>query len=227
MICPSCQKDAPALVRGNGVFCTACGAPRSLATMPDAVNVAGQPAKVGGHVASALGLVALTVGLSVAAILGGLFQLLFHTGLPVAIVIVVVTLFVALPLFLGGRQLRKVGTARSLVVQEQAVTALAAQRRGILSTAEVAAALSIPEPEADALLTAMAKRPDSRVSLELSDDGALAFHFHDFIALPRIRVVEPRVGEGRAPRVGRVIEGELLEDEPPVAPPPARYVVPR
>jgi hypothetical protein len=223
MICPSCHQDAPTLVRGTGVVCTACGAPRSLATVSEAVNVAGQPAKVGGHVANALGIVALAVGACVAAVVGALFQWLFGTGLPVAIVVLVVSSLIAIPLFVGGRKLRKVGVARAQVVQEQAIRGLAAQRRGILTTRDVATSLGIPEPEADALLTAMAKLPDARVSLELSDDGTLAFHFQDLIASPRARVAEP-APPGKGPPV---IEGELLDEEPPVAQAPPRQVLRR
>src|SRR3954449_10617588 len=100
MICPRCRQDAPTLVRGVRAYCTACGAPRPLATAPTAVNVAGQPSRVGGSVAGVLGKVALLTGLLVALALGGLAKAIFAMGaaLWVGGFVTVITLMVALPL---------------------------------------------------------------------------------------------------------------------------------
>src|ERR1700742_245499 len=133
MLCPHCHQDAPTIVRGVRAYCTACGAPRSLTTAPTAVNVAGQPARLGGGVAGVLGKVALGVGLLVALVVGGLANALFSmtAALWVGGVVALGTLMVGLPLILGGRRLRASGESQSRAAQEQAVYALAAQRRGV------------------------------------------------------------------------------------------------
>src|SRR5690242_11940476 len=119
MICPRCRQDAPTLVRGVRAYCTACGAPRPLADAAGAVNVAGQPARVGGSVAGVLGRVVLVTGLLVAFVLGSLAKAIFAMGaaLWVGGFVSVITLMVALPLILGGRKLRKSGEERSRAAQ--------------------------------------------------------------------------------------------------------------
>lgn len=62
MICPHCKQDAPTIVRGLRAYCTACDAPRSMLS-DTPINVAGQPSKVGGGVASVLGWFILLGGL--------------------------------------------------------------------------------------------------------------------------------------------------------------------
>jgi hypothetical protein len=202
-------------------YCTACGAPRSLVGAAGAVNVAGQPARVGGGVASVLGGAALASGLVIALISGGLASLIFTgtTALIVAGAVTLLTLLLALPLLLGGRRLRQVGDDRAQAVQEHAVFSLAAQRRGVLSVGDVARALSVREEEADALLTALAKRPDGRVTLEVDDDGALTYVFLDLrpTGTARVRVPEqpweaPARRAEAAPRP-RVIDAELIDEE--------------
>src|SRR5262245_36670091 len=77
--CSRCGQDAPTVVRGLETFCVACGAPRlPLAAMP--VNLAGRPSKVGGTIARVLGWAALVGGLSAAAIVGALLQVIFPAG---------------------------------------------------------------------------------------------------------------------------------------------------
>jgi hypothetical protein len=209
MICPHCHQDAPSILRGVRAYCTACGAPRSLATVGEAVNVAGQPARVGGGVASVLGLIALAVGALLAFVLGTVAGLVFSmaAALWVAGGVGFFTLLVALPLLFGGRRLSQAGVDRSRAAHEHATFALAARHRGVLTVREVARAVSIREEEADALLTDLARRPDGRVTLEVDDDGALSYVFHDlrpFKAAPaRVRVVEPP----------RIIDAELIDEE--------------
>jgi hypothetical protein len=233
MICPHCHQDAPTIVRGMRAYCTACGAPAplssvaaSVAGVTGAVNVAGQPARIGGDVASVLGKATLTVGAVFALIAALLASIIFHaqTVLIVAAVVLVLTLLVAVPLLVGGRRLRQVGDERVQAVQEHAVFALAAQRRGVLSVGDVARALSVREEEADALLTALAKRPDGRVTLEVDDDGALTYLFHDLRPTgaqraERVRVAEPPQPWRAPSRVSatapgqRVIDAELIDEE--------------
>lgn len=199
-------------------YCTACGAPRPLSTVVDAVNVAGQPARVGGGVAGVLGLTALTIGLILTLVLGG-FAYAFFATLWVGGAVLFLTLAVSLPLILGGRRLQQAGQHRARTAMEQAVFALAARRRGVLSVRDVARALSVPEVEADALLTELAKRPDGRVTLELDDNGGITYLFQDLLPSPagRVRIAShPWQAPTRvAPATPepRVIDAELIEED--------------
>ena len=217
MTCSNCHQDAPSFVRGVRAHCSACGAPRSLVETGAALNASGQTAKVGGGVAGVIGWVALVIGLTVALILGGIASL-FSAGLWVGGVIAFVTLAVSMPLILGGRRLRRDGEGRARVAQEHAVFALAARQRGVLTAREVARSLALREPEADALLTALAKRPDGRVTLEVDDDGGLSYVFHDLRpSAPRVRVREVDAPGMPVPSA-RIIDAELIEDEALAAP---------
>jgi hypothetical protein len=188
---------------------------------PEAVNVAGQPAKVGGGIVKALGWVAVA---------GGALIALFFTFIAWALSTVVplyiagffgiITAMIAIPLLLAGRSLRRAGETRELAARERAVFALAAQRRGMLSVPIVARALEIQEADADALLTALAKRPDGRVALEVDDNGNLTYVFRDLVAAaPSPQKVRIDGGawrvpaDAQAPGQQRVIDAELIEEE--------------
>ena len=237
MTCPYCHQDAPTIVRGVRAYCTVCGAPRSITTAGDAVNVAGQPGQVGGAVASVLGTVVLVAGLLIALVLGSLANWLF--AMTAAVIVggglTLLTLLVAVPLMLGGRRLRQSGNEAERAARERAVFALAAQKRGVLTVREVARALAVPEADADALLTSLVKRSDSTVSLEVDDNGVLSYRFSDLMpsTAERVRVAEQpwqapaRVApqERVAPRekAPRVIDAELIdEDEEALVPPQVR-----
>jgi hypothetical protein len=228
MTCPNCHQDAPTIVRGVRAYCTVCGAPRSLATAPEAVNVIGQPGQVGGAVVTVLGGGALVLGLVIALVLAGLTSLLFPpmTSVVVGGMILLVTLLVAVPLLLGGRNLRRSGDDRVRAARQRAVFALAAQKHGVVTARDVARAVSIPEEEADALLTSLAKRPDGGVSLEVNDDGSLWYRFADLMpSTPeRVRIAdEPWQAPARVAqpeKEPRVIDAELIEEESEPLPPP-------
>lgn len=188
MICPNCRQEAPTVVRGVRAYCTACGAPRSLIE-DTPVNVAGQPSKIGGGVAAVAGLAILVVGSLLALAIGGLLQIFIPpAGWIVGGFLGAVTLFVAAMFLWGGRALFRSGTERERNAHEQAVFAIARRRGGSVTAEELSRVLSIPEMEADAMLTAMAKRPDGRLTLELDDDGTLRYEVRD--AKQRVRVSE-------------------------------------
>ena len=187
---------------------------------PEAVNVAGQPAKVGSGIVRVLGTVVLTGGVLIALFFTFIAWLL-STVVPLYIAgfFTVVALLAAMPLFFAGRQLSQAGDDKKRAAQERAVFALAAQRRGVLGVAMVARALEIPDAEADDLLTTLAKKPDGRVTLEVDDDGGLNYVFRDLVAAsnPASRV---RVGADgwRAPAPPpdakpHVVDAELVEEE--------------
>ena len=189
MICPNCRQEAPTIVRGMQAYCTACGAPRSLIE-DTPVNVAGQPSKIGGGVAAVVGLSVLVIGSLVALAIGAIIHLLAP---PVAWVIggflEATVLFVAALLLWGGRTLFRSGEESAQTARERAIYAIAKRRNGSVTAGELARALSIPETEADAILTAMAKRPDGRMTLEVDDDGTLRYELREL--MPRVRVAEP------------------------------------
>jgi hypothetical protein len=103
-------------------------------------------------------------------------------------------------------------------------------------------------------LTAIAKRPDGRVTLELDDDGGLSYLFHDLVATGRVRVADARFADARyadarfadarfaearwQPTAGavpsriaapgsppRVIDAELIDEEVSAPAEPARRMV--
>ena len=248
MTCPHCHQDAPSIVRGGRVCCSACGASRSTAA--EAANLSGQPfvpvqpLRIGGGIASVLGWVVLSIGLMISLGLGGLAYLLWAmTGaLWIGGTIGVLTLLVALPLLLGGRRLTQAGEDRARAAQEHAVFGLAARRRGVLTVREVAGALSVREDEADSLLTTLAKRPDGRVTLELDDNGGISYLFHDLRPATRavdggspgapVRVRVPEQPWTAPARViassppPRVIDAELIDEDDALARPGAMQETP-
>jgi hypothetical protein len=207
MICPKCKQDAPTVIREMRVICTACGTPRSVigASMP--VNVAGQPSKIGGGVASVLGWLVLGGGALVALLLGALFQALFPTvvlGYVVGGVIAFLGLLVGMGLVFGGRKLQQSGVVREQAAREQAVFAIARRDGGYVTAAGLAQALAISEADADALLTAMVKRIDGRVILDVEDDGTL-------------RYTVPELMSGRWKQLGSDRPGRRISDGPRTA----------
>lgn len=209
VICPNCHQEAPTVVRGVRAYCTACGAPRSLIE-DTPVNVAGQPSKIGGGVATVAGLSVLVIGSLVSLMIGALLQIFAApAGWVVGGFLEAVTLFVAALFLWGGRALFKSGSETEKTAQEQAIFAIARRRGGSVTPAELSRVLSIPETEADAMLTAMAKRPDGRVSLELDDDGTLRYEVHE--TQRRVRVSErKRVATPEAP-TKTVLDAEFEE----------------
>jgi len=209
VICPNCRQDAPTVVRGVRAYCTACGAPRSLIE-DTPVNVAGQPSKIGGGVASVAGLSVLVLGLLFSTALGGLIYILSPmAGFIVGGFLAAVCLFVATILLWGGRELRRSGSERERTAQEQAIFAIARQRGGSITAAELARALSLPEADADAILTSLAKRPDGRVTLEFDDNGALRYDVHEMGR--RVRVAERKRVAPEVTGPNTVLDAEFEE----------------
>lgn len=212
VICPNCRQDAPTVVRGVRAYCTVCGAPRSLIE-DTPVNVAGQPSKIGGGVAAVAGLSVFFLGTLVSVLIGGLIYIFAApVGLAIGIFLEATTLFVAALLLWGGRTLFRSGEERERDAREQAVYAIARKRGGSVTPAELARALSIPEADADAILTAMVKRPDGPLTLELDDDGTLRYEVRD-AQMRRVRVGERKrvAADVPAPAPNAVIDAEFEE----------------
>jgi hypothetical protein len=221
-MCPRCRQNAPIVYRGMMAYCTACGAPRPPLT-GTSINLAGQPSKLGGAVASVLGWVVLAAGLSVALMLGLIAQALFpagFVGLALGLPIALLTTIVAVVLLRSGKSLRGSGASAEKTARVQAIYALAAHRGGALTALDVAQSLGIQVDEADALLTTLTKEQMDHVGIEIDPNGGLFYRF----SLPGLT----RVDAGRVrvdPEVARSpnrAEWERLEAEEAAAPKDAR-----
>ncbi|HVY26377.1 MAG TPA: hypothetical protein VHB79_07475 [Polyangiaceae bacterium] len=177
--CPKCGKRAPIVLRGLESRCAACGAPRFLLGAPT-VSLAGQPSRWGGAAASLAGLVVLVLGLSGSAGVWFLLQSIWPThafGWALAVPMVAASLLFGSLLLFGGRRLRQSGEQRAQQVQLQAVKSLVEHRRAPLTAQEVAQALDLPEPEADVLLTRLARETATDVTVDVDAQGRVAYDF--------------------------------------------------
>lgn len=215
--CPHCGQLAPTVQRGLETRCSVCGGVRLPFDAP-AVNLAGQPAQVGGTVARIVGWLVLAGGLLSALLVGSLFQAIFPAGVfgwILGSVIGLGALGFSLALILGGKKLRQVGTKREHDVQVATLRALAGKNRGVVAPDEAARALGSSVQEADALLTELAKQ-GTDVRLEVDDDGRLTYVF-DRASSGR-RFAAPARGkpwrvEPSAPDAGADAAGESDESE--------------
>jgi hypothetical protein len=205
-MCPRCGQNAPVVYRGVVAYCTACGAPRPPLT-GTALHLAGQGAKVGGLLTRVLGWLVLAGGLFVAIVVGLLAQVFVGgfawaiAGLPLAALAVLLTVV----LNRGGSALDRKGAGAERRARAQAVFALAGHR-GSVTAQQVAQSLEIGLPEAEALLTDLAREHFDQIAVEVDANGAVLYHFG---ALPNARVrIDPEVA--RSPNRA---EWERLEAE--------------
>lgn len=170
--------------------CTACGALRAPLTGPS-VNLAGKPSKVGGTFARVAGWLVLLFGGSLALLIALLFLALHlaAVGLAIALPIALVVLVVGVALVRGGRSLATSGADRQRATREQALLAMAAHR-GAVTAAEAARTLGVSPAEADAMLTALAKREPDRVAVDVDDQGVIWYRVSAAPGepIPRMRV---------------------------------------
>jgi hypothetical protein len=197
-MCPHCGREAPIVYRGPLPYCTACGQPRTPLSSPS-VNLAGKPAKVGGAVASAIGALVLVVGLSMALGLGLLLYALVTpvVAFAVAIPIAITVLVIGIALVKSGRLLTRSGSDAERSTRERAMLELAAHRGGV-TAADAARALGIAMAEADALLTALAKREPERLTVDVDDQGVVWYRPARLTGAAfdaRVRVDEPATVE--------------------------------
>ncbi len=222
--CPHCGRDAPIVYRGVVASCTACGGLRVPLTGPS-VNLAGTPSRVGGAVARVAGWLVLLFGgslsLGVGLLLGAIFSL--NVAMAFALPIAFIALGVGLALLKGGSTLRRSGSEAALATREQALLAMAAMaakpetaggRSGVTAPA-AARALGVSVEEADAMLTALAKREPDPLAVEIDDQGAVWYSAPSaFGRAPHVRVgdVEVRPGE-RSPAREERDEADLAGEE--------------
>jgi hypothetical protein len=204
--CSKCGQRAPIVLRGLDSRCAACGAPRWLLSAPN-VSLAGQPSRVGGLMMSLVGTSVLVLGLATSAGIWFLLQSLAPSrsfGWAFAIPTFALSLLAGLALLISGRRLRSSGTAHRQGVQLEAVRALVQHRRGPISAADAASALQLPEPEAEQLLTRLAREQATAVTLDVDARGQVVYDFQ---------------GEERR---WRVLEEDAEEDEAGAGPEAAR-----
>jgi hypothetical protein len=183
------------MMRGVQARCTVCGRAR-LPFTATTLNLAGEPARIGGIAAKGIGCAVAVVGLSIALGLGLLLQALFALpllALGVSLPIAIVTIAASLSLFLGGRWLSGIGERKAERAKLDTVRALAAHHGGAITAADAARALDCTPAEADAYLTALAKTGQQNIGVDVDDDGNLFYVFGgDRDADKRWRVLEER-----------------------------------
>lgn len=179
--CPRCGRNAPTLVKGFRVVCSACGAERGPLSSGMPANIAGQTSKIGGVLSRGLGWALLFVfilmfAVGIAALTGPLL-LKILLGIP-AIAIALLAGGGSWAALRGGKKLSEQGTAAQRAAREQALLAFAAHHGGVITASEAAAAMNVQLADADAMLTAMA-REGSRVSVEIDPHGVVRYVFKD------------------------------------------------
>jgi hypothetical protein len=174
-VCPRCARDAPIAYRGVVPSCTACGAVRSPLSGPS-VNLAGKPARLGGAFAMFLGVLVLVLGGAFALSIWLLAFALSASGvaLGLSLPFALASLVFGVLLLGGGRRLRRAGRAAEAGVREQALLALASERGAITAT-DGARVLGTTIGDADAVLTALAKREPDRLAVDVDDQGVVWF----------------------------------------------------
>ena len=224
--CPKCGQRAPIRLEGLRAFCTACGEKRRpFATTT--LNFAGTGYRAGGIAATVIGSMAMVTGLAMAAFFFFLFGWLFPgTWAPYALSVptLIVSLAFGITAVLGGRKLGMVGQQKLDRARADTIRALANHHGGAVTAAMAARALEIEEPEADGILTIMAKDPKGDVTLDLDDDGKIHYLFgvggHALreakwrVASEKAQAAQARVADPDAPTAEEIAEAEAeLEAE--------------
>ncbi|KYF72140.1 hypothetical protein BE11_15435 [Sorangium cellulosum] len=227
-MCPHCGKNAPVIHRGLAAYCTACGRER-LPFAGKSVSLAGKPSRFGGAVAGALGWLVLIGGTALALLLGLGAAALFPgsiAGLAIGLPIGFVALTVGLLLLIGGRKLSRSGVKASRDAQVQAIFSLASHRRRPLTAQEVGVVLDLPAPEADALLTELAKERPDEVGVEIGERGDILYTFPGISGQPGVRFPQPSLRvdarDGAPDPAARIYAEEFEEEDAGVSRAPRR-----
>jgi hypothetical protein len=224
-MCPHCGREAPLLYRGPLAYCSACNQPR-VPLSAAGVNLTGKPAKLGGKLAAGLGWVVIALMVGVAAIFGAVLQAIFPPGAVVGWVVGAVIAALGIGagtlLLMGGRFLEKTGDKAAMNAQREALFALAENQKGIVRAGLASQALGVTPAEADVILTALSREPDSGTTLEVDGDGKLYYRFARFAPVApwpeeKLRVEPAPAAPAAAPapgvRVGST--GTAVMDELP------------
>lgn len=179
--CEKCGQPAPTLVRGGTVVCSGCGATRGpLSGVP--LNLVGSAHRVGGVLTGVLAWAVLLGGITVGGLVGVVVALVAAAlsvsawvGLATGVALGGMAALAALLLSNASKSLQTKGVAAKDAASEQAILAMAASRKGVLTTVEVAQNLQLPLRDADRLLSSMGER--GRAQLEVNRDGLLQYTF--------------------------------------------------
>jgi hypothetical protein len=156
-----------------------------------------------------LGWLVLGGGLMLAIAVGLILQAIFPAGFAgwgIGAMIAIAAVTVGGLLLVGGRSLQRSGAIAARSVRDQAIFALAANKRGILTPQEVAVALAVDVKEADTLLTDLTKATED-VTLELDDEGRLLYRFAKYAPKQRW----PETGGARVAAGPERVESEDAE----------------
>ena len=195
-LCPQCNQRAPIVLRGASAVCTACGAKRMPFTA-NTVNLAGKGQRIGGAAAKFFGWASVVGGVSFAAFVTLVLQSIYpegYLGYAFAVPALIISLAIGIPLLLGGRRLQRGGDEKAKSARLEAVRSMAAHRQGALTARVVADTLRVPEPDAEELLTELAKDPEENVSLDIDPDGRIYYLFGlegEELAAARWRIEHP------------------------------------
>lgn len=210
--CERCGQPAPTLVRGGAVVCSGCGATRGpLSAVP--LNLVGSAHRVGGVVTGVLAWAVLLGGVAVGGLVGVVVALVAAAlsasawiGLATGVGLGGLAGLAALLLMSASRKLRDRGAQAKDAATEQAILAMAASRKGVLTTSEVAQNLQLPLRDADRLLSSMGER--GRAQLEVNGDGLLQYSFRGLSPRERtgVRVEASSPGDEARARVDEEFE---------------------
>lgn len=179
--CERCGQTAPTIIRGGAVVCSGCGATRGpLSGVP--LNLVGSAHRVGGVITGVLAWAVLLGGIAfgglvgvVVALLAAALSLSAWVGLGIGVAVGGLASLTAILLLSASRRLRARGLEAKDSATEQAILAMAASRKGVVTTVEVAHNLQLPLRDADRLLSSMSE--EGRAQLEVNSDGLLQYTF--------------------------------------------------
>jgi hypothetical protein len=187
--CPNCRQDAPVVVQNLGARCVVCGHQRPPFGQT-ALNLAGRPSQVGGSLARGFGYAIGSFALLVSAFVAWALQAIWPHGIAGYVVagpMAALGLVLATLLVRGGSSLRRTGEQTEREAKERAVWALASRAGGSVTVPEVARALGLSSPAADAFLTSWAERDVDQLRLEVDDRGRLLYQFPSLLPAPAAR----------------------------------------
>jgi hypothetical protein len=174
-----------------------------LPLVAKSTNHAEKPRIIGGAVTRAFGWAVLAGGIALGLALLGILQAIFpagFAGFAVGGPIIVIAAVLGTLLLRGGRSLESTGIAEQRQTRTDAVFSLADNRAGIVTASDVAGALGMSAPEADTLLTELAKDRPDHVTLEVDDQGGI-FYRVSARGLSRVQSFDEKLRVATAPQV--------------------------
>ncbi len=211
--CPNCRSSAPIVYRGMLAYCTSCGAPR-IPLAAKSTNLAGKPSIIGGALTRVLGWIVLSGGVALGLALLGLLQAIFpagFAGFAVGLPIMALAVLFGTLLLRGGKSLESTGVTEQRETRTAAVFSLAENRGGIITAADVGAALGLPVASADALLTDLAKTTPDHVVLEIDEQGGV-FYRVNARGLSRVQSFDEKLRVAQSAQPAQPLESDDVKE---------------